>query len=566
MTALVYDYRGSAHLQLGDESGEAELLASIELSRRIANSEFELRGYYNLVEGLWRLGHYERAAHYLDQAEDYVRDRDFPAHSYMFRARRLRLLAASGHWAEAMAGLEEMLDGAGDPGMIGRETIPAYARLLVRLGDPRAAETLALAREHAERADVLEWLGPTGAAVLEHAWLTGADPGTYPERLMERLTRPGTPVWRGDVARYLRRLGRPVVPFDDCPPAYAAGLRGDWRQAAELWRAAGDPYEEALELADSGEVAPTLEALRLLDALGAEPAATLVRGRLVALGVSRPPRGIAAEYPGKPRRPHRSPARDPSPGRNRDVQRGDRSPAGRVDPDRRPPRLGHPPEARGPDPPRRGRPAAIPPAHRLNTGRPAVVLPPSPTGEHPMSISTATTLHPSITVRPATKADHPRVRAVVTAAYGPLADILPADLFRQMSVDLLDLERHARLGRLLVAEIDGNISGSVVSYPDSSLQAFGWPERWSGGRGLAVDPAARGLGIAQRLLEQCERLGRDAGAPVFAFHTTAAMTAAVRLYDHLGYRRAPKFDVDLAEHYGLAGLPPLPALAYLRAL
>ncbi len=130
-----------------------------------------------------------------------------------------------------------------------------------------------------------------------------------------------------------------------------------------------------------------------------------------------------------------------------------------------------------------------------------------------MSISTAAPLHPSITVRPATKADHPRVRAIVTAAYDPLADILPADLFRQLSVDLLDLERHARLGRLLVAEIDGNISGSVVSYPDSSLQAFRWPERWSGGRGLAVDPTTRGLGIAQRLLEQCEGLGRDAGSP-----------------------------------------------------
>jgi DNA-binding NarL/FixJ family response regulator len=46
-----------------------------------------------------------------------------------------------------------------------------------------------------------------------------------------------------------------------------------------------------LELADSGEVGPTMEALRILDELGARPAAALVRRRLRHLGVSAVPRG-----------------------------------------------------------------------------------------------------------------------------------------------------------------------------------------------------------------------------------------------------------------------------------
>ena len=72
---------------------------------------------------------------------------------------------------------------------------------------------------------------------------------------------------------------------------FATGLRGDWRGAAELWGDIGDPYERALELADSGAPGPTLEALAVLDALGAAPFATLVRRRLRALGVERLPRG-----------------------------------------------------------------------------------------------------------------------------------------------------------------------------------------------------------------------------------------------------------------------------------
>jgi DNA-binding CsgD family transcriptional regulator len=139
---------------------------------------------------------------------------------------------------------------------------------------------------------VLEWLVPTGLAHIEHAWLTGASEwaGRYPQLLLERTDRPGTVVQRGELLVYLRRLGYPAESFPQCPEPYAAALRGDWRSAAEGWLRAGDPYERAVELAGSGEVEPTLEALTLLDGLGAKPAVAIVRSRLRALGVARKPR------------------------------------------------------------------------------------------------------------------------------------------------------------------------------------------------------------------------------------------------------------------------------------
>ena len=45
-----------------------------------------------------------------------------------------------------------------------------------------------------------------------------------------------------------------------------------------------------MELAESGQVEPTLKALRMLDGLGAEPAVAIVRSRLRDLGVARLPR------------------------------------------------------------------------------------------------------------------------------------------------------------------------------------------------------------------------------------------------------------------------------------
>jgi DNA-binding CsgD family transcriptional regulator/tetratricopeptide (TPR) repeat protein len=292
VAALCRNYRGSAHLQLGRIDGEEELRTSIAAARKLNNHEYVMRGYYNLVEGLWRLGRYDEASDYMDLARDYSQNRDFPVHSYMLDARRFRLIAMHGRWPEAVAGLRSLLDGQDDPGMIGRETLPILARLLVRQGHPDASQILAQAVEHAERADVLDWLVPTGLAWIERAWLTGRpeQANRFQDLLLDRTDRPGMSVQRGELLRYLSRVGYLSRPFRGCPPAYAAGLRGDWQTAAACWERAGNRYEQALELADSGEPMPTLEALQLLLDLGAEPAAALVRRRLRALGVARIPR------------------------------------------------------------------------------------------------------------------------------------------------------------------------------------------------------------------------------------------------------------------------------------
>jgi DNA-binding CsgD family transcriptional regulator/tetratricopeptide (TPR) repeat protein len=292
VAALCRNYRGSARLQLGDPGGCDDLLRSMAQATELGNHEYVMRAYYNLIEGLWRLGDYPEALSYIERAEHYGRDRDFRVHDYMFAARRCQLALMHGRLAEAEAGLRDLVEEQDDPGMIGRETIPALARVLVRQGSADAPQWLALAARHATMADVLEWLVPTGLAHIEHAWLTGdhGHAGPYPGLLLERTDRPGMLVQRGELLVYLRRLGYPAVPFPGGPEPYAAALRGDWRSAADAWLAAGDPYEHALELAGSDQVEPALEALTILDGLGAAPAVALVRRRLRRLGVTRLPR------------------------------------------------------------------------------------------------------------------------------------------------------------------------------------------------------------------------------------------------------------------------------------
>jgi predicted N-acetyltransferase YhbS len=136
----------------------------------------------------------------------------------------------------------------------------------------------------------------------------------------------------------------------------------------------------------------------------------------------------------------------------------------------------------------------------------------------------------AVHVRAATRNDYAAIRGVVIAAYQQYEPIIGAVLFERYLADVTDLDQHASRGQLLVAEIDGVVSGSVAFYPDTSVQGVGWPPGWAGGRALAVHPEARRHGIAQALLAACEQLARESGACVFAFHTASFMPAAVALY------------------------------------
>jgi GNAT superfamily N-acetyltransferase len=64
-------------------------------------------------------------------------------------------------------------------------------------------------------------------------------------------------------------------------------------------------------------------------------------------------------------------------------------------------------------------------------------------------------------------------------------------------------------------------------------------------RGMAVLPAARGLRVGSRLLEQVEEwAARERGSRVF-LSTTPFLTEAIRLYDRFGFRRTEDGAHDL---------------------
>jgi GNAT superfamily N-acetyltransferase len=98
-------------------------------------------------------------------------------------------------------------------------------------------------------------------------------------------------------------------------------------------------------------------------------------------------------------------------------------------------------------------------------------------------------------------------------------------------------------GRVFVAEQGGHTVGIVALLPP---EAPGRAVARTGEAELArlvVAAEARKRGIGRRLAVHCEQLARDAGWPAIALWSRRYQTAAHRLYESLGYRRAPERDI-----------------------
>ena len=291
LVALARIACGTARLKQGDADGADDLRAGIAAAASASAHVFAMTGHILLVQDLWNAGRHAEAEAQIAAGTAYAQERDLGIYLDHLGAYGHRAQALRGEWDAAEAGLRRLVD-TDETGAL-RYGLPELARLLVRRGADDARTVLERAADRARRADGRYELAPVALAWIELAWLTDrpADARAAVTALAARAAAPGAAWLRADLLRWRRRLGEPVVAFPGCPPEHAAGLRGDWRAAAAGFAARGMPYERALELADAREVEPMVEALRILDDLGARPAAALVRRRLREGGVVAVPRG-----------------------------------------------------------------------------------------------------------------------------------------------------------------------------------------------------------------------------------------------------------------------------------
>jgi GNAT superfamily N-acetyltransferase len=133
--------------------------------------------------------------------------------------------------------------------------------------------------------------------------------------------------------------------------------------------------------------------------------------------------------------------------------------------------------------------------------------------------------------------------ALYAAEYG--WDATFEALVARIAADFIDHFDPAR-ERCWIADKDGVPVGSIflVKHPERPGVAKL--------RMLIVDPSARGLGIGQRLVEECVQFAKDAGYETVTLWTVDILTAARKLYLQAGFRLMDEqpvhqFGVDLVD-------------------
>jgi DNA-binding CsgD family transcriptional regulator/tetratricopeptide (TPR) repeat protein len=287
---------GTSLQRLDDPRGKELIEESLAVAMRVGADEHACRAYVNRAWLAVDDHDYTEAAQVLEEGITFSEAREQLGFLSYLRGLRARLRLETGDVHGAMEDASYVLE---FPEMTGVTTVPALCvigRLQTRRGDPAASTTFDEALVLARRSGELQRLAPVAVAMAELAWHQGdgvrAQDGlrTAYRRLVDEVGHADR--LRLETAYWLWKTGGAVEETADHP--WALQIAGRWQEAAARWELLGCPYERALALSEGDEEGALLEALDIVDEMGADETALLFRRQLRERGVRSVPRGRTA--------------------------------------------------------------------------------------------------------------------------------------------------------------------------------------------------------------------------------------------------------------------------------
>jgi len=149
-----------------------------------------------------------------------------------------------------------------------------------------------------------------------------------------------------------------------------------------------------------------------------------------------------------------------------------------------------------------------------------------------------------LTIREARQHELQAIYELTRRAYAEYATTMDSTSWEGLSGAIdAGLSSDQEMQRIVALEGDTIVGSALLLAPtEDAYKGFGVRITAPEVRLVAVEPSARGRGIARALMNECLRRARASGATEIGLHTSRSMKAAIRMYEAMGFQRAPEND------------------------
>jgi len=133
-----------------------------------------------------------------------------------------------------------------------------------------------------------------------------------------------------------------------------------------------------------------------------------------------------------------------------------------------------------------------------------------------------------IQVRLAALDEASAIAAVMLKSFAEFRHLYTDGGFAATALRAEEIQERMREGPVWVAVLEGRIVGTASAAVKGDMAYI---------RGVAALPSARGLGVGYEMLREAERFAVSEGCRRMFLTTTPFLSAAISLYERLGFRR-----------------------------
>ncbi|GGM26227.1 AAA family ATPase [Dactylosporangium sucinum] len=283
---------GTAELAMGLPGAAKRLLQVHETATELGFLDEAARALTNLA-GVTsgELAEYAEAEPIADQALTFALEHETDAIYGLVLGYRATIRFGTGDWPGALSDADESLARSAG-GVNAVLPLVVRGRIQAARGHRAALSTLDDARRHASAVGDLQSIVPVAVARSEFFRWNGdlARARGEAEHGLRRLLQVRHRFHLEELAYHLCQAGGQPPPGLNPANPYARLIAGDWAGAANEWHRRGNLYGRVEAMA-CGDEAAAVEALLLLDEIGATAAASHLRGRMRRRGFAKVPRG-----------------------------------------------------------------------------------------------------------------------------------------------------------------------------------------------------------------------------------------------------------------------------------